>query len=47
MVIGFAAVPPVSSPTRVVQDNDKVFLVEETNVISPGLVGSIPAYVSI
>ena len=47
IAIGLAIVPPVSSPTKVDQERSRVFLVAETKVRSPGLVGSIPANVTI
>lgn len=43
MAIGFAEVPPVSSPDKDDHEMSKEFLVDDRKVISPGLVGSIPA----
>lgn len=37
--MGNNAVPPVSLPVKAAHDKDKEFLVEETKVIKPGLVG--------
>lgn len=44
MPMGLMAVPPVSSPTRMGQLSERVFLVADTKVIKSGLVGSMPAY---
>jgi hypothetical protein len=41
-VRGAAAVPPVSAPAMAVHDILKVFLVDESKEMVPGLVGAVP-----